>query len=155
MFLMFEETLSGKVVCILVISEGHSVHFVYRLRSSLRFVHWNQDGWKTGLCSVPPLGLPYSLLTLSNNTCIQHTFSDIKERFNLLYRRKVRSNVPMSHCRFEIVLFKAHLHHFLGVEGVEADLFTECGESLSSLIQQYSSLETQHAQQCVARLKVN
>ena len=32
------------------------VLLVHRLRPSLRFVHWNQEGWKTGLCSVPPLG---------------------------------------------------------------------------------------------------
>ena len=25
-----------------------------RLKPTLRFVPWNQDGWKTGLCSVPP-----------------------------------------------------------------------------------------------------
>lgn len=61
----------------------------------------------------------------------------------------------MSNCCFDGFLFKAHLHHFLGVEGVEADIFTECVESLSSLIHQYSSLETQHALQCVARLNVN
>ena len=27
-----------------------------RLQPSLHFVHWNQHGWKTGLCSVPPIG---------------------------------------------------------------------------------------------------
>ena len=27
-----------------------------RLRSSLHFIHWNQEGWKTGLCSAPPVG---------------------------------------------------------------------------------------------------
>ena len=29
---------------------------IERLRPSLHFVHWNQQGWKTGLCSVPPSG---------------------------------------------------------------------------------------------------
>jgi tubulin epsilon len=28
---------------------------IERLRPSLKFVYWNQEGWKTGLCSVPPL----------------------------------------------------------------------------------------------------
>lgn len=32
---------------------------------------------------------PYSLLTLANNTCFRHTLTDIRERFNKLYRRKV------------------------------------------------------------------
>ena len=27
-----------------------------RLRQKLHFVHWNEEGWKTGLCSVPPVG---------------------------------------------------------------------------------------------------
>lgn len=29
---------------------------IERLQPSLHFVHWNQQGWKTGLCSVPPIG---------------------------------------------------------------------------------------------------
>ena len=29
---------------------------IERLHSSLHFVHWNQQGWKTGLCSIPPIG---------------------------------------------------------------------------------------------------
>ena len=32
---------------------------IERLQSSLYFVHWNQQGWKTGLCSVPPIGQVY------------------------------------------------------------------------------------------------
>lgn len=28
---------------------------IHRLRPSLKFIHWNQEGWKTGLCSIPPL----------------------------------------------------------------------------------------------------
>ena len=177
---------------------------IEKLQPSLHFVHWNQQGWKTGLCSVPPIGQvcclfqiaclsarcfvppfgkvylfvfvclfvfsqsfytcipvphpwrmfvflkympgalppigkvylfvclfvclcflkihmytcippmedllctlflfsrrdtclklcvdspqPYSLLTLANNTCFRHTLTDIRERFNKLYRRKV------------------------------------------------------------------
>ena len=29
---------------------------IEKLQPSLHFVHWNQQGWKTGLCSVPPIG---------------------------------------------------------------------------------------------------
>ncbi|XP_022083482.1 tubulin epsilon chain-like isoform X1 [Acanthaster planci] len=59
-----------------------------RLRPSLNFIYWNTDGWKTGLCSVPPVGQPYSLLAVANNTCVRHTFSDLRDRFNRLYKRK-------------------------------------------------------------------
>eukprot|EP00899_Mesostigma_viride_P012026 jgi/Mesvir1/20824/Mv07921-RA.1 len=44
---------------------------VARLKSSLRMVYWNTEGFKLGLCSKPPVGLPYSLLSLANNCCIR------------------------------------------------------------------------------------
>ncbi|XP_071804090.1 tubulin epsilon chain-like [Asterias amurensis] len=94
-----------------------------RLRPSLKFIHWNTDGWKTGLCSVPPVGQPYSLLALGNNTCVRHTFSDLRDRFSRLYKRK------------------AHLHHYTNVDGMEMSLFSESLESLSSLINEYEQLE--------------
>ncbi|KAF0023345.1 hypothetical protein F2P81_023975 [Scophthalmus maximus] len=62
---------------------------IERLRPSLPFVSWNQEGWKTGLCSVPPVGHSHSLLALANNTCVKSTFLDLKERFTKLYRKKV------------------------------------------------------------------
>lgn len=62
----------------------------FRLQPSLHFIDWNQEGWKTGLCSVAPVGHPYSLLTLANNTCVRKSFGEIKDRFNKLYKRKVR-----------------------------------------------------------------
>ena len=60
-----------------------------RLKQKLNFIHWNTEGWKTGLCAVPPVGQPYSLLTLANNTCVVNTFTDLRDRFNRLYKRKV------------------------------------------------------------------
>ena len=42
---------------------------IERLQSSLHFVHWNQQGWKTGLCSVPPIG---QVLYHSTVQCKQH-----------------------------------------------------------------------------------
>jgi hypothetical protein len=46
------------------------------------------QGFKLGLCSQPPVGLPYSLLCLSNNCCIADTFSTLMARFDKLYKRK-------------------------------------------------------------------
>lgn len=65
--------------------------FKFRLKPNLKFIHWNTEGWKTGLCSVPPVGQSYSLLTLANNTCIHNTFVDLRDRFNRLYKRKVHA----------------------------------------------------------------
>ena len=93
-----------------------------RLRSSLNFIYWNQEGWKTGLCSVPPVGHQYSMLTLANNTCIRQPFMDVKERFLKLYKRK------------------AHMHHYTNVNGFDQELFNESLQSLDWLISEYDGL---------------
>ncbi|RVE56148.1 hypothetical protein OJAV_G00233360 [Oryzias javanicus] len=100
---------------------------IERLRPSLPFVSWNQEGWKTGLCSVPPVGHSHSLLALANNTCVKLNFMELKERFIKLYRKK------------------AHLHHFLHVEGMDVGCFTEAASSLNSLIEEYDCLDATKA----------
>ncbi|KAF7255001.1 hypothetical protein EG68_08634 [Paragonimus skrjabini miyazakii] len=98
---------------------------IERLQQRLRFVPWNREGWKVGHCLVPPIGLPYSLLALSNNTAIRERFSDILERFSKLYKRK------------------AHLHHYTNVDSFDPDLFKVNSDSLEDLYQQYDHLEKQ------------
>ncbi|XP_014662146.1 PREDICTED: tubulin epsilon chain-like isoform X2 [Priapulus caudatus] len=109
---------------------------IERIKSSLRFVHWNQEGWKTGLCAVPPTGQPYSLLTLANNTCIEKTFTDLVVRFNRLYKRK------------------AHLHHYLTVDGMEVAEFDDSLQSVQSLIAEYKDLQTTRQSIFIPRLQV-
>ena len=96
---------------------------IERLKPKLNFVYWNQEGWKTGLCSVPPVNLKSCLLTLANNTCFHHTCMDLRNRFVKLYKRK------------------AHLHHYTHVSGFEQDLFNESLVSIDSLISEYERLE--------------
>ncbi|CAH1785919.1 unnamed protein product [Owenia fusiformis] len=96
-----------------------------RLKPSLKFIGWNNEGWKTGLCNVPPVGQPYSLLTLANNTCIVNTFSNLKDRFTKLYKRK------------------AHMHHYTHIDGMEMSDFDCASESLLGLIGEYSRLDKQ------------
>ncbi|XP_036727714.1 tubulin epsilon chain isoform X2 [Balaenoptera musculus] len=96
---------------------------IERLKPSLRFVSWNQEGWKTSLCSVPPVGHSHSLLALANNTCVKPTFIELRERFTRLYKKR------------------AHLHHYLQIEGMEESCFTEAMSSLSALIQEYNQLD--------------
>lgn len=97
---------------------------IERLKPSLPFVSWNQEGWKTGMCSVPPVGHSHSLLALANNTCVKPTFMDLRDRFNRLYRKK------------------AHLHHYLQVDSMEQSCFSEALTSLSSLIEEYNQLDS-------------
>ncbi|XP_066469628.1 tubulin epsilon chain isoform X3 [Tiliqua scincoides] len=96
---------------------------IERLKPSLHFVSWNQEGWKTGLCSVPPVGHSHALLALANNTCVKRTFTELRERFMRLYKKK------------------AHLHHYLHVDGMEQTCFSEALSSLSDLIEDYKQLE--------------
>ncbi|XP_039108149.1 tubulin epsilon chain isoform X2 [Hyaena hyaena] len=96
---------------------------IERLKPSLQFISWNQEGWKTSLCSVPPVGHSHSLLALSNNTCVKPTFMELRERFMRLYKKK------------------AHLHHYLQIEGMEESCFVEAVSSLSGLIEEYNQLD--------------
>jgi tubulin epsilon len=60
-----------------------------RIRNQLKFVPWNSDGWKTGLCDVPPMGQQYSVLNMSNNTAFWRILDRLDTRFQKLFKRKV------------------------------------------------------------------
>ncbi|XP_076872803.1 tubulin epsilon chain isoform X2 [Brachyhypopomus gauderio] len=97
---------------------------IERLRPMLSFVPWNEEGWKASLCAVPPVGHTHSLLALANNTCVKTSFMQLRDRFIKLYRKK------------------AHLHHYVSVEGMETSGFSEALHSLSALIDEYSQLDS-------------
>lgn len=109
-----------------------------RLKPQLSFIHWNQDGWKTGLCSFPPRNLKSSLLLLANNTCFHHTCLDLRNRFVKIYKRK------------------AHLHHYTRVSNFEDNLFVESLESIDWLISEYERLEASvnNPVPSIARLRI-
>ena len=62
---------------------------IQRIRPSLRMAHWNQEGFKLGICSKPPVGVPNALLCLANNCAITSTFGSMRDRFAKLFKRKV------------------------------------------------------------------
>ncbi|XP_077405429.1 tubulin epsilon chain [Vanacampus margaritifer] len=110
---------------------------IQRLKSTVPFVSWNPEGWKTSICSVPAVGHSQSLLSLANTTAIKATFMEMRVRFHKLYRKK------------------AHLHHYLQVEGMEESLFAEAVTSLDSLIEEYHHLDAGAGKLIpVARLKI-
>jgi len=111
---------------------------IERLKPNLNFVHWNQEGWKVGLCSTPPLYHTSSVSTLANNTCFHHPCIDIRNRFMKLYKRK------------------AHLHHYMRINGFEEGLIKESLQSLDTLIDEYEALEksTSAPMSSLERLKV-
>ena len=98
---------------------------VDKLNASISFPYWNENGWKIGHCNTPPVDKPYSLLTLANNTSILVYFEKIMEKFSRLYKRR------------------AHLHHYLGVDGMEMSCFEESIESLLGVVEEYRKIEAQ------------
>ncbi|KAI8469944.1 MAG: epsilon tubulin [Monoraphidium minutum] len=96
---------------------GDAQRNVARLRGGLRLAHWNEEGFKVGLCDQPPVGLPYSLLALSNNTCITDTLGALQRRFAKLYKRRL------------------FLHHY--EEYMERAGFDEAAEAVAALGDDY------------------
>ena len=94
-----------------------------KLSEHTNFIYWNKEGWKTGLCSVPPIKQQYSVLSLANTTAIKYTFEELRSRFYKLYSRK------------------AHLHHYLNVDGMDIEQVKGAYESLSSQIAFYDEME--------------
>ncbi|KAH7969114.1 hypothetical protein HPB52_014710 [Rhipicephalus sanguineus] len=115
-----------------------------RLRGGLKFVHWNQDGWKTGLCSAAPVQQPYSLLTLCNTSSFHRVLCRLRSGFLKLYNRKA-----------SIKLY-AHMHHFLQVPSMEESHFQEALASLAELSASYRSMEgTDFSKLAIPRIKVS
>ncbi|KAI9141926.1 Tubulin/FtsZ family, GTPase domain-containing protein [Paraphysoderma sedebokerense] len=100
---------------------------IERMKSNLNFIWWNQDGWKTGICKVPPVNQPRTLLTLSNNCCIKTTFNELKSRFMKLYSRK------------------ANLHHYTKYT-TTAEFSTALNE-LEELISEYEIMDSNGGKQ--------
>ncbi|EGZ16744.1 hypothetical protein PHYSODRAFT_500449 [Phytophthora sojae] len=95
---------------------------IQRLQSEVRMIHWNQEGFKVGVCSVPPVGQKSSLLCLSNNCCIRETFERLHTRFHKLYSRR------------------AHMHHY--TEFMDVGMLDEAQENARYLIGEYAKLES-------------
>jgi tubulin epsilon len=66
-------------------------HNIRRIREhrKLSMIHWNTEGFKYGICNSPPIGQPYSVLALANNTCIRLRFAAMLDKFDMLFKRKV------------------------------------------------------------------
>ncbi|KAG2450093.1 hypothetical protein HYH02_000197 [Chlamydomonas schloesseri] len=94
---------------------------VARLRPQLKMVHWNSEGFKLGICSTPPVGCPFGLLCLANNTAIAHTFSTMRERFDKLYKRR---------------FYTHHYEQYMDPGG-----FTSAMEVVGDITAQYRALE--------------
>ncbi|CAL1277367.1 unnamed protein product [Larinioides sclopetarius] len=113
------------------------IHYnVERLKGSVKFIPWNKEGWKIGLCKIPHIAYSHSILMLSNTTSITKYLCSMKENFLKMYRKK------------------AHLHHFLEVKGMEKDTFTTAYADLELLINDYKHCELVSEASEQPRLKI-
>lgn len=92
-----------------------------RMTKQLKFVPWNQNPWKTGLCDVPPLGTSHGVLAISNTSAFWRIADRIEQRFGKVYRRG------------------AHLHHYL--DYMEKEEFETARESARRIVKEYKELE--------------
>eukprot|EP00929_Paragymnodinium_shiwhaense_P107239 TRINITY_DN73317_c0_g1_i1.p1 TRINITY_DN73317_c0_g1~~TRINITY_DN73317_c0_g1_i1.p1 ORF type:complete len:586 (+),score=95.31 TRINITY_DN73317_c0_g1_i1:158-1915(+) len=97
---------------------------VLRVRKSVKMLPYNEDAFKIGLCSVPPRGLPYSVLGLANSCAAHQMFGNTLRDFSRLYSRK------------------AHVHHY--TQYMEKALFDEAFETTNSLMKEYIHLDMMH-----------
>ncbi len=84
-------------------------------------VDWNEDGFKIGLCSTPPVGLRSSLLSLSNTTAVAPLMSHMLDRVSKLYSRR------------------AHFHHYL--EYMEEERMEQAMGRIQNVVKEYQRLE--------------
>jgi tubulin epsilon len=94
---------------------------ISRLRRELHMSSWNEDGFKIGLCSTPPVGLRNSLLCLSNTTAIAPLMVSMRERCMKMYSRR------------------ANFHHY--TEYMEADTMDRALATVEQVIADYTNVE--------------
>ncbi|ESL11070.1 epsilon tubulin [Trypanosoma rangeli SC58] len=104
------------------ITVGDLARNIPRIRARQKLVYWNEEGFKTALCSVSPLGHRDSVLMLSNHCSIAQKLQKIYERFMRLYN--VRS----------------HVHHY--ERFLELSYFDASAEILSTTVDDYNFLNT-------------
>ncbi len=116
---------STYLACGLIVRGGVQVsdinRCIDRLRPKLKMVHWNEDGFKIGLCSAPPAHQPYSALCLANNCAIKDVFQGMGQRFNKLFR------------------VRAHAHHY--TEYMELEQMQAAYRRVTGLAAEYAAIE--------------
>ena len=84
-------------------------------------VHWNKDGFRTAVCSIPPLHQSVSGLRLMNHCGIRRRLEDVRRQFRRLYS------------------VRWHGHHYCP-EYIEEDFFHDTDECVREVIDDYAFL---------------
>ncbi|RHW69754.1 epsilon tubulin [Trypanosoma brucei equiperdum] len=104
------------------ITVGDLTRNIPRIRERQKLVYWNEDGCKTALCSVSPLGHRNSVLMLANHCSIAQKLQSAHERFMRLY--SVRS----------------HVHHYEPY--LEQAYFDDTCDTVLTVVDDYNYLNT-------------
>ena len=95
---------------------------VARVKEGLRMAHWNEEGFKVGICAQPSLSTRRSLLCLANNCGIRHTLRALRNRAARLFGAR------------------AHLHHYESF-GLEQDDFEAAFNAVDDVVTDYRTHE--------------
>lgn len=98
---------------------------IQMLHHKLQLPYWNQDGFKTAICGVPPLGHTNSMLMLSNNCGIVEKLRGVYGKFMKLYS------------------VKSHVHHY--EEYLTPQYFDLTSEVIQSTMDDYEYLDDHSA----------
>ena len=101
---------------------GDLTRGVGKLHEQMQMPYWNEDGFKTALCGVSPLGHKDSMLLLANNCAIRGKVEGMLSKFQRLY--SVRS----------------HVHHYS--QYLSDAYFANTMETLHTLVDDYAYLDT-------------
>ncbi|KAI3389468.1 hypothetical protein SNEBB_004207 [Seison nebaliae] len=95
-----------------------------KMKGKFPFANWNEDCWKIGICHQSSIyhNSDTSLLLLNNTSLISNYMNSIYERFHNLFKRR------------------AHLHHYLNVDGFDLNHFHHANEIVINMINNYQSL---------------
>lgn len=99
------------------------IHTAMRSRLWSRHPSWNSDGFKMGVCTVPPYGATSAILCLNNSTAVAQNFDQLRSRFNKLYHAK------------------AMLHHYTQL--VEEQLIDGAVRDIDHLIASYDAADSE------------
>ncbi|CCW62971.1 unnamed protein product [Phytomonas sp. EM1] len=84
--------------------------------------YWNEDGFKTALCGVSPLGHKDSMLALTNSCAIAGKVREVYDKFMRLYTAR------------------SHVHHY--ERYLALDYFHATAEGICAMLDDYEYLAT-------------
>ncbi|CAD2220999.1 tubulin epsilon [Angomonas deanei] len=107
------------------ITIGDMTRNIAKLKEKIRLPYWNEDGFKTALCGVSPIGHKDSVLMISNNCGIASKVESLYNKFMKLYS------------------VKSHVHHYESF--LSTAYFDMTAEEIHTMLDDYTFLDSSSA----------